>query len=162
MNKRVLADSAQRRAIIENLEQNYFVEAGAGSGKTHSLVGRIIALVESGTATMEEVTAITFTRKAAGELKERLQIELEKAVGEATDEAGKNRLKTALEQLDRCFIGTIHSFCSSILRERPVEAGLDPNFTTIEGLEERLLERQAWDSFILDQYLHNRDRKSVV
>lgn len=156
MNKRVLADSAQRRAIIENLEQNYFVEAGAGSGKTHSLVGRIIALVESGTATMEEVTAITFTRKAAGELKERLQIELEKAVGEATDEAGKNRLKTALEQLDRCFIGTIHSFCSSILRERPVEAGLDPNFTTIEGLEERLLERQAWDSFILDQYLHNR------
>lgn len=156
MSKQSFADQAERQTILTELDQNFFVEAGAGSGKTTSLVGRIIALIKTGTCSIAEIAAITFTRKAAGELKERLQIEIEQSLGDAADRQVTERLQSAINQLDQCYVGTIHSFCFTILRERPVEAGLDPAFQSIEGIEERLLERKAWDNFIQDQYLYQR------
>ncbi|HET9949195.1 MAG TPA: UvrD-helicase domain-containing protein, partial [Longimicrobiales bacterium] len=59
-----LPDAAARRKIATLLDVNLLVEAGAGSGKTTELVGRMVALVESGTATVDEIAAVTFTRKA--------------------------------------------------------------------------------------------------
>ena len=53
-----------------------------------------------------------------------------------------------LEELDRCFLGTVHSFCAAILRERPIEAELDPDFEELDDLEDALLLERAWDEYL--------------
>jgi ATP-dependent helicase/nuclease subunit A len=122
------------------------VEAAAGTGKTTSLVGRMVALLREGKCAMESLAAVTFTRKAAAELRLRFQVELERAARDAG--AGADRLATAVGQLERCFIGTIHSFCARLLRERPVEAGVDLAFEELDPDVDDLLRRQAWDEFV--------------
>ncbi|MGE5381210.1 MAG: UvrD-helicase domain-containing protein [Methylocystaceae bacterium] len=147
MNKMQLLDQEARCFLKEQLNINLFVEAGAGSGKTSSLVARATALVTEGKAKLSEIAIVTFTRKAAGELQERLQIELESTCRSATGEA-KLRALAAVDELHNCFIGTIHAFCSMMLRERPVEAGLSPDFKEIEGAEEQILEARAWNDYL--------------
>lgn len=148
MTENLLPDASARARIEHQLDINMFVEAGAGSGKTASLVKRMLALVRTGVCTVDQIAAITFTRKAAGELSQRFQLELEKSAAAETDPAARGRLETGLTDLNRCFMGTIHSFCAALLRERPVEAGLAPDFIEIEGLDERLLEKQAWEQYL--------------
>lgn len=152
MLNNTLMDEQARNAIRQDLDKTFLVEAGAGSGKTSSLVDRMAALIAEDKCRAENMAAVTFTRKAAAELRERFQLKLESASGNAHkvgDNIKKDRLSQALSHLDRVFIGTIHSFCSRLLRERPVEAGMFPDFTEIEGLEERLLEEAAWEEYLL-------------
>ncbi|AIQ56187.1 UvrD-helicase domain-containing protein [Paenibacillus borealis] len=141
-------DRAARERIAEILDRTLMVEAGAGSGKTTSLVGRMIALIESGNAMAEQIAAITFTRKAADELKSRFRLELERRIRKAI-EPQKALLQRALQEIDRCYIGTIHSFCGRLLRERPIEARLDPMFREIEEDEANLLQDQCWDEYLV-------------
>jgi ATP-dependent helicase/nuclease subunit A len=56
--------------------------------------------------------------------------------------------------MERCFIGTIHSFCASLLRERPVEASVDPDFTELDDITDMLLHKQAWQQYLLDVRLN--------
>ena len=122
-----LQDQQARDKIAEALDQNLMVLAGAGAGKTHALVQRMANAVQTGVVAVDHLTAITFTRKAAGEMRGRFFSELKsrakKAEGEDLD-----RIQKALEKIDQCFIGTIHSFCGQLLRERPVEAGSATRF----------------------------------
>ncbi|MGB3912268.1 MAG: UvrD-helicase domain-containing protein, partial [Thermacetogeniaceae bacterium] len=74
-----LKDEQARQAIIDDLDRCIMVEAGAGSGKTRSLVQRMVALIKEGRCQVDNMAAITFTRKAAAELKERFQLSLEEA-----------------------------------------------------------------------------------
>lgn len=141
-------DQTARERIAEILDRTLMVEAGAGSGKTTSLVGRMIALIESGSAVAEQIAAITFTRKAADELKSRFRLELERQIRKA-NEPQKALLQRALQEIDRCYIGTIHSFCGRLLRERPIEARLDPMFREIEEDEASLLQDQCWDEYLV-------------
>jgi len=145
-----LADKNSREKIKTLLDWNFFVEAGAGSGKTYCLVERMTNLIKKGKANMENIAAVTFTRKAAAELKERFQIKLENSLSEdnslPADE--KNNIQNALFNLEQIYIGTIHSFCSKILRERPVEAGVDPEFEEIEEQKDYLYAEKAWSDFI--------------
>ncbi len=134
---------------MRDLDANFLVEAGAGSGKTTSLAGRMVRLIATGTCPVERIAAVTFTRKAAAELRQRFQEGLEKALRPESDPVTRGRLGEALENLDAAFIGTIHSFCARLLRERPVEAGLGPEFEEIEGIEETLLKQQAWNEYLL-------------
>jgi len=92
------------------------------------------------------MAAVTFTRKAAAELRSRFQVALEKAVRQAGGEE-KERLEAALTHVEQCFIGTIHSFCARLLRERPVEAGVDLAFEEIDEEADRRLRAEAWDGF---------------
>ena len=142
-------DSEARRAIVEDLDSCLLVEAGAGSGKTYSLVERMVALVRENRCTVGGLAAVTFTRKAAAELKGRFQLALEKALAGEVDPIKRERLGRALGELDRCFLGTIHSFCAAVLRERPVEAGLDPAFEELSELEDLLLTDRAWEDYLL-------------
>ena len=126
-----LSDGPARERIRTDLKTNMLVEAGAGSGKTTSLVDRMLQHVLTGTP-VERITAVTFTRKAASELRERFQVRLERAArdaGQGSEELA--RCERALRELDRAFLGTIHSFCARLLRERPLEVGLDPNFQEV-------------------------------
>ncbi len=143
----LLPDEAERRAVLEDLDRNLLVEAAAGTGKTTCMVARMVALLRTGRcARIGQIAAVTFTRKAASELRSRFQVALERACREASG-AERERLEAALEQLGQCFIGTIHSFCGRLLRERPVEARVDPAFQELDDEEDRLLRREAWQEF---------------
>ncbi|MHB1193575.1 MAG: UvrD-helicase domain-containing protein [Longimicrobiales bacterium] len=144
-----LPDAGARRRIHEDLDANLLVEAGAGSGKTTELVNRMVALVATGTATVDEVAAVTFTRKAAAELRERFQARLERDIrsGEAPEEVVE-RLRRALEGIDRAFLGTIHAFCSRLLREHPLEVGLDPAFQELEAAERAGFYLRFWEGYL--------------
>jgi len=123
------------------------VEAAAGTGKTTSMVGRMVALLREGRCHTDTLAAVTFTRKAAAELRARFQVELERAAREAAGVPGQ-RLADAVSHIERCFIGTIHSFCARLLRERPIEAGVPLNFREMEPDEDMRLREQAWADFV--------------
>lgn len=145
-----LRDQDQRDRIRTALDENQLVLAGAGAGKTYALVERMVSTVRAGTP-VEHLAAITFTRKAAGEMRERFQQRMRGAAQAATGEEAE-RLAAACDRVDRCFIGTVHAFCGRLLRERPVEAGLSPDFTEVEPREASALRRAAWDAFVEQRY----------
>src|SRR5450432_4097177 len=120
------ADEQSRRTIREELLTNILVEAGAGSGKTQMLAERMAAGVASGVYHVEHMAAVTFTRKAASELRGRFHLALEGELHEGrglplsgltADPERIARVQSALSNLERFFAGTIHSFCARLLRE---------------------------------------------
>lgn len=154
MSKIVPPDQSAREKIADVLDKNFLVEAGAGSGKTSSLVKRMLSIIMAGNIEIKEMAAITFTRKAAAELRERFQNQLERKYRETLDPKLKALLEKALLDLDQCFLGTIHSFCARLLRERPVEAGLDPDFKELDDTQNKLLIEKAWESYLLEVKLN--------
>jgi ATP-dependent exoDNAse (exonuclease V) beta subunit len=143
----VLADADQREIIEKSLDVNLLVEAAAGTGKTTALVGRVVAALASGHALLDRVVAVTFTEAAAGELKLRLRTAIEKArLDERRPIEERVRLRLALPKLEEARVSTIHGFCADLLREHPVEAGVDPYFEvaaedTAASLFERAFDR---------------------
>lgn len=141
-----LADAQARERIRGDLGTTLIVEAAAGTGKTTELVARIVALVRGGHTTLDRILSVTFTDLAAGEMKLRLRGELETArAGATADEQA--RLTAALGTLEAAPIGTIHSFCADLLRERPVEARVDPVFDVAAGEQQERLFDQAFDGW---------------
>ncbi len=138
------ADQEARRRIATELATSFFVEAAAGTGKTTALVGRIVGLVRAGAGTLGRIVAVTFTEKAAGEMKLRIRSEIERVRREATPD-DRVRLDRALEELELAHIGTIHAFCGDILHERPVEAGIDPLFEVAAEDEAEALADEAFE-----------------
>ena len=119
-----MSDAQARELIASALDTTLIVEAAAGTGKTTALVDRIVRIVASGKADVKNLVAVTFTEKAAGELKLRLREKLDSArVAAGRDDAERARLDHALSQLEEAHVGTIHAFCADLLRERPIEAG---------------------------------------
>lgn len=151
----MLTDEAARQQVRQNLQQNVMCLAGAGAGKTHELVERMVACIRHGTCEVEQLAAITFTRKAAGELRGRFHARLLKASDQPASQEGEqqelDRLRQAVRELDRCAIGTIHAFCAGILRQFPSQAGLPTDFHEVEEREELWLARDAWDRFLEQQ-----------
>src|SRR5207302_851310 len=147
MMTRVICDDADaRQAIKDDLDTTLIVEAAAGTGKTTELVNRILRVLATGRAKMIEIVAVTFTEKAAGELKLRLRAALEHARATA-DGDERPRLELALATLEEARVNTIHGFCAELLRERPVEASVDPLFVVLTEPEaDRLYTRafRAW------------------
>ena len=149
-------DTASRDTIREALLENLLVEAGAGSGKTQMLAERMAAGVAAGVYQVEHLAAVTFTRKAASELRGRFHLALETALVKAhTGEPGAApnaerimRLEGALSNLERFFAGTIHSFCARLLRERPVESHVAPGFTELDEVQDLELRQRVWRDFI--------------
>ncbi len=127
-------DQAVRDDVRSSLEANLCVEAGAGTGKTTVLVERIVELLARGRAVVDGIAVITFTEKAAGELAARVRQRLEERRTETLDPEERDRLGRALGELQRAHVETIHAFAASLLRERPVEAGLDPQFEVLDGV----------------------------
>jgi ATP-dependent helicase/nuclease subunit A len=148
MNKPPLIDADARRRIVTELDRSLLVEAGAGSGKTHELAARMAAGVASGAYQIEQMAAVTFTRKAAAELRGRFQIALEQELAALAGPAPQaGRIQHALSNIERFFAGTIHAFCARLLRERPVEAGVAPGFTELDDAEDALLREQSWRDY---------------
>lgn len=141
-----LSDAEARERIRSSINESLIVEASAGTGKTTELVKRLVEVLASGRTSIEHIAAVTFTHKAAGEMKLRLREALDEA-RQSAEGARKAALEDALERLEEASIGTIHGFCAQILRERPVEAGVDPGFEELNEQEAyRIYQRsfRAW------------------
>ncbi|HEY5132690.1 MAG TPA: UvrD-helicase domain-containing protein, partial [Candidatus Krumholzibacteriaceae bacterium] len=150
-NRKPLVDEAARGRATADLATSFCVEAGAGTGKTSLLVGRFLAIVESGKASCSQIVAITFTEKAAGEMKVRLRQKiLERRADGAVPASARAKLDAAYDELERSPISTIHSFAATILREHPIEAGVDPNFTQLDALESELFFDECWSDFLVE------------
>ena len=150
-------DQEQRDIILHDLDTTILVEAAAGTGKTTSMVGRMVNLLAYGKTTIDCMAAVTFTRKAAAELRSRFQLHLEHSMKTSQDSLKRIRLKESIDHLERCFIGTIHSFCGQMLRERPIEAGVDIQFVEIDEDEDKELRQKAWRGYISDLYKTDSD-----
>ena len=153
-----LPDEPARRAIRADLATTILVEAAAGTGKTHSLVERMVALVATGRTTIARLSAVTFTIRAAAQLRLRFQNALEEALREERHSERRVRLAEALGGLDACFLGTIHAFCARLLRERPVEAGVDPGFEEMDEPEDGVARGEAWQRFTSGLFLRDDPR----
>ena len=123
---------SQQKAL--NIERHICVTAGAGSGKTSVLVERYLNILRKTDAKPNEIVAITFTDKAAAEMKKRINARL---VDDNCWDAQRQREVT--EQISAAPISTIHAFCSRILREFPFQAGVPANFGILQGIDQRLL-----------------------
>jgi ATP-dependent helicase/nuclease subunit A len=133
-----LLDQDARDRIARDLDESQVVEAAAGTGKTAMLVERVAGLLTTGRGSLSRMAVVTFTDKAAGELKLRIRAAIEEARariardlegGSGEGAARLERLDRALEELESASVGTIHGLCADLLREHPVEAGVDPDFT---------------------------------
>ncbi|HKN48129.1 MAG TPA: UvrD-helicase domain-containing protein, partial [Candidatus Polarisedimenticolia bacterium] len=173
---RALPDTARRRRAASVFDRNLVVTAGAGTGKTALLVERALNLVAGTGLPIESIAAITFTEKAAAELRVRLakgldelrrlaqgraqpgdldlRTEAERAFAWLRSEAGieppaiEARALEALTKLDAAAVSTIHAFCSEILRRYPKEARVDPDFRVDEGLATDRLFEEEWEGFL--------------
>jgi ATP-dependent helicase/nuclease subunit A len=139
-------DGEARDLIRQGLDESLLVEASAGTGKTYELVERLVELLASG-VDVDAVVCVTFTRKAAGELKLRLREALDRKRREAIG-VRKGHLERAVSRLEAAHIGTIHAFCTEILRERPVEARVDPTFTEVAEGEADAIFARAFDGWL--------------
>ncbi|HKO52977.1 MAG TPA: UvrD-helicase domain-containing protein [Polyangiaceae bacterium] len=142
-----LVDARARQVICSELHQTLVVEAAAGTGKTTALISRIVAVIRSGSTVLTRVVAVTFTEKAAGEMKLRLRAELDRARQEADEAAQRAHLEQALAALEVAHINTIHGFCADLLRERPIDAGIDPQFAVLDETSSEALLREAFQNW---------------
>jgi len=143
-----LEDEAARKRIREDLDASLVVEAAAGTGKTTALVSRLAAVLRAGRGTLRRIVALTFTEKAAGEMKLRLREEIERARKDATTTAGERAaLEHALSELEVARIGTIHAFCADLLHDHPVEARVDPSFDVMADDEAHRTFDAAFDAW---------------
>ena len=138
-------DQADRDAVRADLDRTLFVEAGAGTGKTTALVGRIVMLVRAGVP-LREVAAITFTEAAAAELRDRVRTELQRAAIAGEIEPAR------ADEVDDAAISTLHAFAQRIISEHPLEAGLPPAIEILDEIASGLEFGERWRRFVDDLY----------
>ncbi len=127
----------RKKALVHN--ENISVLAGAGSGKTHTLVQRYLEILLADPQNIRHLAAITFTRKAAGEMQERIFSAITKRLSAISDHVERLKLLQIRDQLKSAQISTIHEFCSKILHEYPLQAGLSPDFAVLEELQRMII-----------------------
>ncbi|OYT73194.1 MAG: hypothetical protein CFK52_02720 [Chloracidobacterium sp. CP2_5A] len=122
---------AQRQAT-ETLDRSLVVTAGPGAGKTRVLTERFLRLLEQPGVGVENIVAITFTNKAANEMRERIRQRLDARIAASLGTGAELQWRQRKRHLEAAAIGTIHGFCSRLLREFPLEAKVDPYFSTLD------------------------------
>jgi ATP-dependent helicase/nuclease subunit A len=139
-----LSDGADRERIAADLASTLFVEAGAGSGKTTALVGRIVRLLAAGGVELAEVAAITFTEAAAAELRQKLY--------RALRESDSEELRAKASEIDDATITTIHGFAQRLLAEHTIEAGLPLHFEVTDEITATVAFEERFAGFLDDLY----------
>ncbi|MBF42981.1 MAG: DNA helicase UvrD [Acidimicrobiaceae bacterium] len=138
-------DQEARDRIGGSLDENLFIEAGAGTGKTTALVGRMVALVVDEGVAVEGIAAITFTERAAAELGDRFRRQLEDVARQDPDPVRRRRADVALTDVDLASLSTLHGFARRLLTEHPLEAGLPTGFDLLDDVSSQLAFDDRWD-----------------
>lgn len=137
---------------MHTIDANVAISAGAGSGKTSVLVARFLEIVRTKKAECREILAITFTNKAATEMKERIINKiLEYSFDPHSTKEERDFWQTELNNAAYANISTLHSLYANILRENPVEVRIDPSFQVIQEAEELFLLEQFTENFLLEK-----------
>ena len=137
----------EQRLAIEHGEGDLLVSASAGSGKTFVMINRAIRLILEGKARLSELLAVTFTEKAADEMKEKLMRAMIAAVNEGDEE-----LREQLADLPSASVSTLHAFCANLLRNYFFAAGLDADFQIADNVAAEELRTRAMDEVFLRKY----------
>lgn len=137
-------DQAARDLIRNRTDRTLFVSAGAGSGKTSALVGRVARLVLDDGVAMGRIATVTFTIKAGSELKDRLREEFEAVALSDVDTDRRNRAAAALDDLDLAAIGTLHAFAQRILAAHPIEARIPPAIEVLDEVASSIAFDERW------------------
>src|SRR5689334_7413734 len=122
---------------------NVLVIAGAGTGKTRTLVECCVQDLLNGTATLDRILMVTFTEAAAAEMRQRIRERLERAF---QDDLTHPAVTEQLALLDGSMIRTLHSFCYELIREHFFELGLDPQATVLTERQAYLLQEETFDT----------------
>ena len=157
--RRALADDDARRTAIAVHDRSFLVEAGAGSGKTAIMAGRIAVMLAEGVAP-GSIAAVTFTELAASELllrvhelvetlaAGRVPAELQAALPDGLCERQRGHLAAATESIDEMTCSTIHGFCQRLIKPYPVEADIDPGATVMDRDQADLVFREIVDAWL--------------
>jgi len=127
-----------------------FVSAGAGTGKTAVLVERFVRAVCDEGLDVESLLVITYTKRAAGELRTRIRTEL----------VSRGRLDLA-RRIDTAWISTIHGFCLRLLKSHPFAAGIDPRFRVLDESQSRVLQSEAFEA-ALEEFLNGEEDAEAI
>ena len=151
--------SSQRQAVAAR--GNVLVMAGAGTGKTHTLIARCLHYLceEQPPASLEEILVVTFTEAAAAEMRRRLREQLEEKLRAAP---GEPRWTEQIALFDTAHIGTLHGFCLKLVREHFHELGLDPQLAVLDEGEARLLADETLDEELQDHYAGQNELAEAV
>ncbi|MGA9174038.1 MAG: UvrD-helicase domain-containing protein, partial [Thermoactinomyces sp.] len=167
MNSSIYLTEEQERAV-DTLNENSIVYAGAGSGKTRVLVERYLKILENSRFdpdVLEQIVAITFTEKAATEMKERIRKGIKAKWAEAQksgDRESANGWRQLLAELIRARISTIHSFCYGLLKRYPLGAGLHPDFEVLDEMESRSMMLEAAEAAIRAEFAGNGETTATL
>jgi ATP-dependent exoDNAse (exonuclease V) beta subunit len=179
-----LSDHRDRVRAATDFSTNLVVAAGAGTGKTSLLVERFLNLILSETVPLSAVAAITFTEKAAAEMSRRvedaldailhatgpdgeaasLELEAERSFAWLMDAKGLSRdtlhrrARERMDHLEEAFTGTIHAFCSDLLRRHPTAADIPPEFSVDEGTRQAFAFETAWTEFLASELSASGER----
>lgn len=149
-------DEHQQELAVQD-GYHLLINAGPGSGKTRVLVAHYLHLLMTHTNwDVEAVVAITFTEKAAAEMKERIVRVLQRVRQESPEEGWRRRAAELLELLPEAPIGTIHSFCARLLRRFALTAHLDPSFRILDEIEAQTLRREICERWLWEQLTNRR------
>jgi ATP-dependent helicase/nuclease subunit A len=139
----------EQQLAAHTLGRHVSVTAGPGAGKTTVLVERYLHILRNENISVDQIVAITFTNRAANEMRERLRRELDKILAGA-DPRERARWMRHKRTLDGAIITTIHGFCARLLREFPVEADLDPQFALLDAHQSAMLEEAVAEETITE------------
>ena len=144
-----------------DLNRNLLVSAGAGSGKTTILVNRYLhILLENPQLNVQNILAITFTEKAAAEMKERIFKEISRQFEK--NRPKQERLFNLLQQLNNVQISTIHSFCAGVLRQYAIESQLNPSFQILSDYQIEDLLNRTFRNFFLTYRPEETNEKNTL
>lgn len=148
----------EQKEAIDNRGQNLLVSAAAGSGKTAVLVERIASIIMEGKSSIDKMLIVTFTRAAAGEMRERILDVFNKKIAELESKRTKEdnkkieNIREQINLINKSMISTIHSFCTSILRSYFYEIDIDPNFRVLESMEAEIMKQEALEEILENEY----------
>ena len=135
-----MAATKRQNEAITTHDQSMVVTAGAGTGKTYVLVQKYLNLLETRGVSVPEILALTFTDKAAAEMRERIRKELSQREGRMWEKAAEDFMIAPVQ--------TFHSFCAQVLREFPIEAGLEPGFVVLDERQESRIHARAFEELV--------------
>ncbi len=153
----------QQLAAITEFGTDLLVSAGAGTGKTTVLAGKFLQLLEERRADIGSIVAITFTKKAAIEMRDRIRRGIQECLAAAADKADRDFWQAQLQQVDSARISTFHSLCLGLIQEHPLEAGLPPVSGVLGDGEERIYLTQAVTTTLTGRLgPENADRRELL
>mgnify|MGYP003159498500 FL=1 len=153
----------EQALAINTIKSNVSLLAGAGSGKTYVLMKRFVQILRADlSVNPTNIVAITFTRKAADEIKGRVRQAVGECVEQAQTDLERLRWQEHLQKVESAPISTIHSLCSRILRDNPVETQLDPEFTILEDFEAQDFFKETLQQYLRKNIKENAALRRVV